>query len=97
MRSDGMVITMPPGLEISAHKGIFCLGSSWGNSDRLGWKLRVFLTLKPHKTQCQEQRDVAFLLRLLCQCLTGGGGRHWEEPWRCQGNVAAAVLSAISI
>jgi len=39
MRSDGMVITMPPGLEIPARKGIFCLGSSWGNSDSLGWKL----------------------------------------------------------
>lgn len=76
MRSDGTVIRMPLGLEISAHKGVFCLGSSWGNSDRLGWKLRGFLTLKPHKTQCQEQRDVAFLLMLLRQCLTGGGGKR---------------------
>lgn len=76
MRSDGTVIKVPPGLEISAHKGIFCLDSSWGNSDRLGWKLRGFLTLEPHKTRYQEQRDVAFLLTLLCQCLTGGGGKH---------------------
>lgn len=28
MRTDGMVTMMSPGLEISTHKGVFCLGSS---------------------------------------------------------------------
>lgn len=72
MRSDETVVMMLTGLETSAHKGIFCLGSSWGNSDSLGWEL------KPHKTQCQEQRDVAFLPMLPCHCLTGGSGQHQQ-------------------
>lgn len=55
-RSDRTDIMMHPGLEVSVCKVIFYLGFSWGNSDRLGWKSQVFLTLKPCKTRCQEQR-----------------------------------------
>lgn len=62
----------------SAHKGIFCLGSDRGNSNKLGWKLRGFLTLEPHKSQCQEERCEPCLLILLCHGLRKSGGKHWE-------------------
>lgn len=56
MRSSGTVITMPPDLEISAHKVSSVWAICWGTSHRLGWKLWGLLTLETCKTQCQEQR-----------------------------------------